>query len=107
MIQTAQTIYSIPDPTMISLTKIYAEKNKYSEFSNKSFLNKFLIFMNLIQRTGISSEKLGITFLIMLKNRALSYYRQICQNSRDIKKLVERFKIYFENMNHRLQKLDK
>ncbi|KAF1986695.1 hypothetical protein K402DRAFT_420770, partial [Aulographum hederae CBS 113979] len=106
MILAVQKEQSSPDNTIVTLTKMYGDKDKYSGASDESFLDKFSTFIDLSQRAGVSSERLGIAFPVMLKERALDYYRQSCQKERDISTLVAYFEAHFENIDHRLQKLD-
>jgi hypothetical protein len=105
MIDAAQMTRGSADTTIITLTKIYTEKEKYTGSSDESFLNKFSNFIELAQRAGTPSDKLGTAFPVMLRDRALDFYRQTCYNDSDIRSLANRFEAHFENTDHRLQKL--
>jgi hypothetical protein len=106
MVIAAQSKRNAPDTTIITLTKMYVPKDKYSGSPDESFLDKFSTFMDLTQRAGVTHERLSTAFPVMLKERALDYYRQTCQKLDDILTLVAHFEAHFENMDHRLQKLD-
>jgi hypothetical protein len=100
MVYTAQTEYINPDSTIITLTKLYKDKDRFSGLPSEGFLDRFTIFMDLTKRAGVPPDKLGIAFPVMLRDRALTFYRQTCQKETDILALLARFKARFENMDH-------
>ena len=67
---------------------MYLSKDKYDRSLDESFLDKFSIFMNLTQQAGVTPERLRAAFSVMLKKRALNYYRQTCQKEDDIMVII-------------------
>jgi hypothetical protein len=104
LIRSAQGRLPGTDSTLVTLTKMYKDADRYSASTNESFLDKFNTFMDLTQRAGVTPDRLGAAFPIMLKSRALDYYRQTCTHISDIQRLADDFERHFENDEYRDQK---